>query len=127
MADESTQGFAIRRNGTCSAQETKCQQTWKDGLTTTIACCPNDTSCSNSGQPNTICCPNGLNCTQEIEAKKPACANPTWDLYEQDGYFCCEPDQAGYYIRNTIWVGCYSPSTHVSGKYLGLPVYTHGK
>ncbi|KAJ5172831.1 hypothetical protein N7492_005424 [Penicillium capsulatum] len=121
-----TPGYAIRRNSSCGDEEVKCHKTWENDLAITMACCPKDSHCNNSGQPNTICCPNGLNCTQEIESKRPTCADQRWDLYDKDGEFCCEKDQWGYFIDNSIWVGCYTNSGDVNGKYIGLPVISTG-
>lgn len=123
MFSPDIQGYAIRRNNTCSEGEVYCQQTWN----TTEACCPKNSFCSNSGEPNTICCPNPLNCTQSIEAEAPTCADKGWNLYNHDGPFCCEADQQGYYILNSILVGCFNGTGDVTGVYQALPVISSGQ
>lgn len=122
-----TQGYAIRRNSTCGDEEVKCHQTWENDLAVTMACCPQNSHCNNSGQPNDICCPNGLNCTKEIESKPATCADQRWNLYDKDGEFCCEHDQSGYFIENSIWVGCYTDASDVDGNYIGLPILSTGE
>lgn len=122
-----TQGYAIRRNSSCGDEEVKCHKTWENDLAITMACCPHDSHCNDSGQPNTICCPNGLNCTKEIESKPPTCADQRWNMYDKEGAFCCEQDQSGFYIENSIWVGCYLDSSSVNGNYIGLPVLSTGE
>lgn len=39
----------------------------------------------------------------------PKCANSTWDLYDNDGYFCCLPGYQGYAVKSTNSNGCASP------------------
>jgi hypothetical protein len=81
-----TPGFAIRRNNTCYADvEVDC------GVTRAPfhGCCPRGLVCPS--QYNIACCPLGNNCTETlVAAPKPVCANATWDLYDNGGYFCCE-------------------------------------
>ena len=37
---------------------------------------------------------------------KPQCANPEHDMYDFDGYFCCEQDRKGYGNTDTEGDGC---------------------
>lgn len=73
----------------------------------------------------TQCCPSSKNCTEEIVAK-PRCANETWDLFDNGGYFCCERGLVGYATtRNSD--GCASPGyTFEAGEEV-LPVVRAGK
>ncbi|KAF1843064.1 uncharacterized protein K460DRAFT_407436 [Cucurbitaria berberidis CBS 394.84] len=97
-------GFAIRRNGTCiNGLEVDCGIT----LAPYHGCCPTGLSCPS--QYNIACCPPGNNCTESlITAPEPKCANATWDLYNNGGYFCCDHGLIGYNTsRGTN--GCASP------------------
>jgi hypothetical protein len=40
--------------------------------------------------------------------KTPKCANETWDLYDNNGYFCCLQDTTGYSTPEDS-DGCASP------------------
>ena len=84
--DTIDQGWAIRRAGDCLAGiEVDCGQTAKPFR----GCCPSGYACPH--QDNIACCPPGKNCTSAlVAAEKPRCANATWDLFDNDGYFCCE-------------------------------------
>ena len=82
-------GFALRRNGSCLAEQVDCGPT----ADTYHACCPSGSSCPR--QFNVNCCPTSDNCTQTLVAK-PGCANPTWDLYDNNGFFCCAQGKMGY-------------------------------
>ncbi|KAF2627560.1 hypothetical protein BU25DRAFT_458457 [Macroventuria anomochaeta] len=87
------QGFAIRRNGSCLAADIE-----RDcGLKTFPfrACCPIAYECQNIY--NSDCCPTGRNCTEELlAAPKQVCANSSWDLLDNGGYFCCESGSTGF-------------------------------
>ncbi|KAJ5820497.1 hypothetical protein N7474_006088 [Penicillium riverlandense] len=100
-------GYAVRRNNTCGAGEQSCANTWGS----MHSCCPDGSFCfdSNTGIANMICCPSGLNCTSVLQSN-PSCAQPIWDLYSYDGLFCCEQENYGFYVENTVWVGCASQS-----------------
>ncbi|OAF98592.1 uncharacterized protein CC84DRAFT_1132547 [Paraphaeosphaeria sporulosa] len=84
-----SQGFAIRRGSSCLPQETICGDT----VAPFRGCCPSGFACPK--QYNIACCPPGSNCTSGI-ALEPLCANATWDLYDNNGVFCCEPGAAGF-------------------------------
>lgn len=100
-----TPGFAIRRDQTClSGLEVDCGATGRDGF---HACCPSSLICPGP-QYNAICCPAGdESCTEKALAEKPQppCANATWDMFDNGGYFCCEPGVQGYNRSNTNWCG----------------------
>ncbi|KAI4862770.1 hypothetical protein F4820DRAFT_450686 [Hypoxylon rubiginosum] len=83
-------GWAIRRNGSCLlTQEVDCGET----ITPFRACCPSSTVCPS--QYNVACCQSGTNCTTAI-VETPRCANSSWAMFDNAGYFCCEDNQVGY-------------------------------
>ncbi|KNG88406.1 hypothetical protein ANOM_004316 [Aspergillus nomiae NRRL 13137] len=84
-----TSGFAVRKNGSCLRTETDCGET-VGGFR---GCCPGGTFCPIAY--NIDCCPSGENCTESL-VKEPRCANATWDLYDNGGYFCCPHDTIGF-------------------------------
>ncbi|KAL1964581.1 hypothetical protein VTN77DRAFT_6755 [Rasamsonia byssochlamydoides] len=85
----STSGFALRTNGSCLDTETDCGVT----VAPFRACCPAGSFCPS--QYNVNCCPSAANCTESLLAN-PTCANETWNLYDNGGYFCCLPGTTGY-------------------------------
>lgn len=92
-------GWAIRRNGSClsSDVEVDCGQT----RVPYRACCPVSTECPS--QYNVACCPSGRNCTAAL-VETPSCANSSWNMYDNAGYFCCEKGKIGYGLDYTA--GC---------------------
>jgi len=56
-------------------------------------CCPQGTYCEDNGY---FCCPIDIDCSVAVKAA-PACADPSWGLYEDSGgsLFCCLPDTYG--------------------------------
>ncbi|KAH7304076.1 hypothetical protein B0I35DRAFT_484748 [Stachybotrys elegans] len=82
-------GFALRKNGSCEEQEVDCGRTVQPYR----ACCPELSFCPASY--NVDCCPDRSNCTVAL-LEEPKCANSTWDLYDNGGYFCCLPGLRGY-------------------------------
>ncbi|KAJ9245521.1 hypothetical protein DTO169E5_826 [Paecilomyces variotii] len=97
----STSGFALRINGSCADNEQDCGGT----VGSFRACCPAGSFCPS--QYNVNCCPSSANCTESLVAK-PKCANETWDLYDNNGYFCCLQDTTGYSTPGNS-DGCASP------------------
>jgi hypothetical protein len=91
-------GFAIRRNGSCLRDvEDFCDKT-ADPF---VACCPNSLICP-LGQTNYDCCPLGSDCADpRLTPSKPLCANATWDLFDNEGYFCCEKGLKAYNSNGT--------------------------
>ncbi|KAI1203889.1 hypothetical protein F5X97DRAFT_282356 [Nemania serpens] len=90
-------GWAIRRNGSCLLmEEVDCGET----ATPYRACCPSSTTCPSHTQYNTACCPVNMNCTAAL-VETPSCANHSWTMFDNGGYFCCERGQVGYDIQNT--------------------------
>ncbi|KAL4876743.1 hypothetical protein BJY04DRAFT_222752 [Aspergillus karnatakaensis] len=89
-------GVAIRRNGTCSSSENEvsCGNTWGDWY----RCCPEDTVCGDGG----VCCPTDSGCENPILADVHCANNGTWDLYEEDGYFCCDHGKTGFRATNLV-------------------------
>ncbi|KAI5920257.1 hypothetical protein F4810DRAFT_447941 [Camillea tinctor] len=105
-------GWAIRRNGSCLlTKEVDCGVT----LSPFHACCPSSTECPN--QYNTACCRSGENCTSTL-ATTPYCANSSWIMYDNAGYFCCEDGQIGYNNRGTD--GCVSSSADIPNGAMAL-------
>lgn len=119
----SPSGFALRKNGTCELQEVDCGKT----VNPYRVCCPHASSCPSQynvdvrcisliSSPSLMsvwltgyqCCPTSANCTLSL-IPTPRCANTTWDLYDNDGYFCCLPGLIGYAAKNTNSNGCASP------------------
>lgn len=104
MASSAPSGFAIRRNDTCLLNEVDCGQTvapWR-------ACCPAGASCPSQYNPN--CCPSSLNCTQSL-LRNPNCANASWTLYDNAGFFCCAPGAIGYASLFSNSDGCADPGS----------------
>ncbi|KAI0012198.1 hypothetical protein F4779DRAFT_569800 [Xylariaceae sp. FL0662B] len=96
-------GWAIRRNGSCLlSKEVDCGATVKPYR----ACCPSSTVCPS--QFNVACCPSGTNCTSTI-VDTPICANASWAMFDNGGFFCCEEGQVGYNYRGTD--GCSKSGT----------------
>ncbi|KAI0908904.1 hypothetical protein F4823DRAFT_563361 [Ustulina deusta] len=92
-------GWAIRRNGSCLlAKEVDCGAT----VNPYRACCPTSSNCPS--QYNAACCPPNVNCTSSL-VETPSCANSSWVMYDNGGYFCCEKGQVGYNISNTDGCG----------------------
>lgn len=82
------QGFSIRREHSCiDLWEVDCGARRAPFR----ACCPAGLVCQNNY--NTDCCLPGKNCTVALyeEKPQPRCANATWDLFDNQGLFCCEP------------------------------------
>ncbi|KAH7390859.1 hypothetical protein DE146DRAFT_679943 [Phaeosphaeria sp. MPI-PUGE-AT-0046c] len=98
-------GFAIRRLTSClSGLEVDCGSTGIDGFR---GCCPSSLICDPKA-PNRICCPPGDDsCTESALAAKsqPPCANGTWDLFNNGGYYCCEHGVQAYDRGGTNWCG----------------------
>ncbi|KAI4227291.1 MAG: hypothetical protein LQ349_006731 [Xanthoria aureola] len=101
-------GFAARRNGSCSPNEVDCGRT----VDPFHACCPALAFCPR--QRNINCCPSPANCTATL-LQNPTCANSTWSLYDNHGYFCCPPGTIGYNASRTFSDGCADPGPLPSG------------
>ncbi|KAE9364224.1 hypothetical protein N431DRAFT_496815 [Stipitochalara longipes BDJ] len=108
----STSGFALRINGTCPVTDVDCGPTESPYR----ACCPADSFCPS--EYNIECCPTSANCT-EILLQNPQCANQSWNLYDNSGYFCYS-FQSGEVLLPIISTGLAisktttSPSTSTS-------------
>ncbi|KAL4993242.1 hypothetical protein BDV10DRAFT_179501 [Aspergillus recurvatus] len=90
-------GFALRRNGTCTASEESCSNPYDRWWN----CCPEGTYCSNDN----TCCPRTADCSPFIK-QDPHCANNvTWDLYENNGYFCCLSTSYGFTRTGLVYNG----------------------
>jgi hypothetical protein len=103
--------------------EVDCGTTGNDGF---HGCCPSSLVCDPKA-PNRICCPPGDDsCTEKALAAKPQppCANGTWDLFDNGGYYCCEHGVQAYNRSNTNW--CGKPTRLVSGKVVTLSLLREG-
>ncbi|KAI1654271.1 hypothetical protein F4813DRAFT_371206 [Daldinia decipiens] len=93
MSTSEFSGWAIRRNGSCVG-EVDCGVT-RDPF---HACCPSSAECPS--QYNVACCPFGQNCTAAA-VETPKCANGSWAMFDNAGFFCCEKGYIGYNYRGT--------------------------
>jgi hypothetical protein len=98
----STSGFALRKNGPCLSAEVDCGTT----ASPFRACCPGGSFCPQ--KYNIDCCPSAANCTTSL-LEKPRCANETWDLYNNEGYFCCLQGTTGFSTADHNSDGCAVP------------------
>ncbi|KAK0704353.1 hypothetical protein B0H67DRAFT_348209 [Lasiosphaeris hirsuta] len=117
----SPSGFALRLNGSsCLGQEVDCG--------TTVApyrvCCPAGSFCPS--QYNINCCPSADNCTALL-IENPRCANGTWDLYDNGGFFCCLKGLFGYAARVTDSNGCGSEGYILKSGEVRLPLIKAGQ
>ncbi|OJJ59625.1 hypothetical protein ASPSYDRAFT_44011 [Aspergillus sydowii CBS 593.65] len=88
-------GYALRKNGTCGADQETCGNPWNDWHN----CCPKGTHC---GEHNT-CCPREAGCEQFL-VEDPHCANnKTWDLYKTEGNFFCCLSTSSAYLAGGLW------------------------
>ena len=90
MSGDIQAGYPIRRVSECLQSETT-NTTWHPW----VVCCPNTLSPVNYG--------NNEQCNAHITDTGPVpynCANSTWNLWSHAGYFCCEKDQAGFWISD---------------------------
>ncbi|KAI0597953.1 hypothetical protein F4775DRAFT_601912 [Biscogniauxia sp. FL1348] len=87
-------GWAIRRSGSCL-------------LTREVDC------------GVTSYCRTGENCTANLAAA-PFCANSSWIMYNNAGYFCCEEGQVGYNNGNTD--GCATSTADIPDRASALDV-----
>ena len=112
----SSDGFPLRANGSCG-DFSSCGPTEAPFF----ACCPSSSSCIQGY--NAACCPNSTrllppelcsradtetanNCTDTLSAS-PRCANQTWTLCSNNGFFCCLPGYQCYSKGDTD--GCGEP------------------
>ncbi|KAL4968814.1 uncharacterized protein BDV14DRAFT_166791 [Aspergillus stella-maris] len=118
VSEVSTLGWALRHNGTCLKQEEDCGATANPYR----GCCPSGSYCPRAY--NIACCPSSLNCTEALQAK-PACANRTWDLYYNGGYFCCEQGTKGY-ATSFDSNGCGEPGYELADSETPLSIISSG-
>ncbi|KAJ5787510.1 hypothetical protein N7457_002500 [Penicillium paradoxum] len=86
-------GYPIRRQGNCGQYTGS--ETWDDFWN----CCPRGTSGPADYGDNTQC-PDS-----DTGAVPAQCANSTWTLWWNKGYFCCEPALMGF-TNGFGWYGC---------------------
>jgi hypothetical protein len=70
------------------------------------------------------CCPTSANCTG-ILLQNPQCANQSWNLYDNRGYFCCEKGLIGY-ASTTDSDGCASPGYAFQSGEVALRIVSTG-
>ena len=97
-----TTSYALRQNGSCSNDLVDCGAT----AASFHACCPQGTICPHSTR-DISCCPAGEDYTQPV-ATLPQCADPSWKLFDDYGYFCCAPDRQGF-VKPKDYKGCADP------------------
>ncbi|KAK3318740.1 hypothetical protein B0H66DRAFT_558107 [Apodospora peruviana] len=85
----SPSGFALRMNDTCQGKEVDCGNT----VSPYRVCCPEASFCPS--QYSVDSCPTASSCTESLVAE-PRCANGTWNLNDNKGYFCCLQGMVGY-------------------------------
>lgn len=101
MSDATNFGWALRKNGSCLASEVDCGET----VAPYRVCCPQGSFCPHA--ENVACCPSKEYCTTALDGQ-PHCANSTWDLYINGGYFCCEQGTIAY-AKDGGSNGCGNP------------------
>ncbi|KAA8652746.1 uncharacterized protein ATNIH1004_001651 [Aspergillus tanneri] len=109
-------GWALRKNGSCLAHlEVDC------GITVNPfrVCCPSGSFCLHD--KNVACCPSEPKCHGALEAK-PFCANSTWDLYYNGGYFCCEQGATAFAKEGGGSDGCAIPGYHLQSGEQKVPI-----
>ncbi|KAE8312201.1 hypothetical protein BDV41DRAFT_577831 [Aspergillus transmontanensis] len=106
-------GFTLRRNGSCAANEKKCDNPWDHWYD----CCPEGTYCSSerSDDDRNVCCRTKSGCKALIE-QDPHCANnETWDLYiNGQDYFCCLQGKRGFvqtFSERGAGIACADPES----------------
>ncbi|KAL5337934.1 hypothetical protein BJX70DRAFT_399202 [Aspergillus crustosus] len=117
-SEASTLGWALRQNGSCLTQEEDCGPTVEPYR----VCCPAGSYCPRAY--NIVCCPSSLNCTDALQAR-PVCANSTWDLYYNGGYFCCEHGTKGY-ATSVESNGCGEPEYELADSETQLSIISAG-
>lgn len=117
------EGFAIRRNGSCLAGiEVDCGVT----VSPFRGCCPSGLACPHAY--NIACCTPGSNCTDTLlAAPQPRCANGTWDLFDNGGYFCCEHGFPGFSRALGGSNGCAGPGALFKNGDVSLPTVRAGE
>jgi hypothetical protein len=139
MSAAASSGFALRNNGSCLATEVDCGVT----VVPYHACCPAQSFCPSQYNVDVgsncwtfqrlgvkanlalQCCPTSTNCTSTL-LKDPQCANETWDLYDNGGYFCCEKGFTGYAAVDGS-DGCAEPGYAFKSGQARLPLVSAGQ
>jgi len=82
----------------------------------------------NSSTDGAQCCPTLANCTESLlQLPQPQCANQTWDLYDNNGYFCCLPGLVGYAATLTNTDGCAAAGYALRSGEILLPLISAGR
>ncbi|KAF2500680.1 hypothetical protein BU16DRAFT_614402 [Lophium mytilinum] len=113
-------GFALRHNGSCPTGNINCGTT----VSPFRGCCPSGYVCPH--QYNLACCPSGQNCTATLLADA-HCANDSWDMYDNGGFFCCQKDEVGYANTTTDSNGCGQPGYNTTSGELELRIVSTGQ
>ncbi|KAB8235264.1 hypothetical protein BDV23DRAFT_159729 [Aspergillus alliaceus] len=114
MDEASSFGWALRKNGSCLEQEVDCGPT----VPPFRNCCPKGSYCPHAN--NVACCPSKEFCDDALNAK-PHCANSTWDLYINGGYFCCLQGTTGF-AKDGGSNGCGAPDYHLKSTETSLAI-----
>ncbi|EMR68527.1 hypothetical protein UCREL1_4447 [Eutypa lata UCREL1] len=115
--DLSDSGWAIRRADSCRGiVEVDCGAT----VAPFHACCPSGTVCPS--QYNVACNPpGGVNYTDAF-AEAPRCADPSWTMFDNDGFFCCDSGEVGWRQSRTSSNGCSASGEELPDGALPLAV-----
>ncbi|OBT43121.1 hypothetical protein VE00_07676 [Pseudogymnoascus sp. WSF 3629] len=114
-------GYAARETIACRLGEQDCGQTVKPYH----ACCPGNTECV-SPKLNAYCCEPNTDCKPQL-TRLPQCANPEHDMYDFDGFFCCEQGRKGYGNTDTDGDGCGAPDYELQKFEKWLTISVSGK
>lgn len=94
---------------TCPTDTISCANT---SSAITGVCCPTNTFCVSQGLGlGAVCCPSSADCGEPLQTI-PACADPTWTLFNGiRKYFCCAPGDIGIFPNGglSILVGLCVP------------------
>ncbi|KAI1265899.1 hypothetical protein F5Y18DRAFT_30863 [Xylariaceae sp. FL1019] len=120
MATTYSQGWAVRRSNSCSSGiEQDCGET----AHSYHACCPKSSKCSKPSN-DYVCCRDGEDCTADLRAT-PYCANSSWVMFNNRGFFCCDRGAVGYNDSNVD--GCLPPDSNLPDGAVPLAVLVQNK
>ncbi|KAI5861046.1 hypothetical protein GGS23DRAFT_613231 [Durotheca rogersii] len=116
--DLSRAGWAIRRADSCSAadDEVDCGATRAPFR----ACCPSGTVCPS--QYNAACFPAGGENYTSAFVDTPRCADPSWVMFDNGGYFCCAAGFVGWNQTRSYSNGCSASGVQLPDGALPLAV-----
>ena len=56
----------------------------------------------------------------------PRCSNPRWDLFKNNGYFCCRGGDTGYNANKTDTNGCLAAKDDLKDDQVRLEIVSKG-